>query len=92
MTNTLLVGYILVTCIFAIHLNRPNMPFLLNCNGRVGIMIHPGNYPKETQGCILVGRNTAKGSVTASKKTFENVNAIIQAILHLNGSVTITVQ
>lgn len=69
-----------------------NMPFLLNCNGRVGIMIHPGNYPRDTQGCILVGKNTVKGSVTASKKTFENVNAIIQAILRLNGSVTITVQ
>lgn len=69
-----------------------NMPFLLNCNGRVGIMIHPGNYPRDTQGCILVGRNITKGSLSHSKVTFENVNAIIQAILNLNGSVTITVQ
>lgn len=69
-----------------------NMPFLLNCNGRVGIMIHTGNYPRDTQGCILVGVNITKGSVSFSKKTFEDVNAIIQAILHLKGSVTITVQ
>ena len=47
------------------------MPFLLQVNGRVGIMIHPGNYPKDTQGCILVGRNLAKGSVSNSKQTFQ---------------------
>ena len=68
------------------------MPFLLEVNGRTGIMIHPGNYPKDTKGCILVGRNLAKGSVSKSKYTFQNVDAIIQGIINLNGSVTITVQ
>lgn len=68
------------------------MPFLLQVNGRIGIMIHPGNYPKDTQGCILVGRNLAKGSVSKSKYTFQNVDAIIQGIINLIGSVTITVQ
>lgn len=69
-----------------------NMPFLLQVNGRVGIMIHPGNYPKDTQGCILVGRNLSKGSVSNSKQTFQNVNAIIQGIVNLHGSITIKVQ
>ena len=69
-----------------------NMPFLLNVNGRVGIMIHPGNYPKDTQGCILLGRNLAKGSVSNSKQTFKNVNSIIQGVVNLTGSATITVQ
>ena len=69
-----------------------NMPFLLSVNGRVGIMIHPGNYPKDTQGCILVGRNLQKGSVSNSKKTFDNVNGIIQGVVNLTGSATITVQ
>jgi hypothetical protein len=69
-----------------------NMPFLLNVNGRVGIMIHPGNYPQDTQGCILVGRNLQKGSVSKSKKTFDNVNSIIQGVVNLTGSATITVQ
>ena len=69
-----------------------NMPFLLSVNGRVGIMIHPGNYPRETQGCILVGRNLQKGSVSNSKKTFDNVNSIIQGVVNLTGSATITVQ
>lgn len=69
-----------------------NMPFLLNVNGRVGIMIHPGNYPKDTQGCILLGRNLSKGSVSNSKQTFQNVNSIIQGVVNLTGSATITVQ
>ena len=69
-----------------------NMPFLLNVNGRVGIMIHTGNYPKDTQGCILVGRNLAKGSVSNSKQTFQNVNSIIQGVVNLTGTATITVQ
>ena len=69
-----------------------NMPFLLNVNGRVGIMIHPGNYPKDTQGCILLGRNLSKGSVSNSKQTFQNVNSIIQGVVNLTGTATITVQ
>lgn len=69
-----------------------NMPFLLSVKGRVGIMIHYGNYPKDTQGCILVGRNLQKGSVSNSKKTFDNVNSIIQGVVNLTGSATITVQ
>lgn len=69
-----------------------NMPFLLNVNGRVGIMIHTGNYPEDTQGCILVGRNLAKGSVSNSKQTFQNVNSIIQGVVNLTGTATITVQ
>ena len=69
-----------------------NMPFLLSVNGRVGIMIHTGNYPQDTQGCILVGRNLQKGSVSNSKKTFDNVNSIIQGVVNLTGSATITVQ
>lgn len=69
-----------------------NMPFLLNVNGRVGIMIHSGNYPKDTKGCILLGRNLAKGSVSNSKQTFQNVNSIIQGVVNLTGTATITVQ
>lgn len=68
-----------------------NMPFLLNVPGRTGIMIHTGNYPRETQGCILVGRNLTTGSVSKSKITFENIDSIIKAIMNLTGSVTITV-
>lgn len=49
------------------------MPFLAGVPCRTGIMLHPGNTPKDTLGCILLGRNTAKGTVTDSRNTFNSV-------------------
>lgn len=46
------------------------MPLLLDVKGYAGVRIHSGNTPSDTLGCILVGRNTAKGMVTESRKTF----------------------
>lgn len=69
-----------------------DMPFLQEVQGRTGIMIHVGNYPKDTQGCILVGRNLQVGSVSNSKVTFAHVNSIIKALLSLVGKVTITIK
>lgn len=37
---------------------------------RFGILFHVGNYPHDTKGCVLLGMNTIKGSVTASQVTF----------------------
>lgn len=46
------------------------MPLLLDVKGYAGVRIHSGNTPSDTLGCILVGRNTAKGMVTESRKAF----------------------
>lgn len=55
------------------------MPFLSGVPRRVGIMIHSGNYPKDTNGCILLGRNTIKGGLTDSRATFKNVFDVLTA-------------
>lgn len=47
------------------------MPRLLNVPGFDGILIHPGSTALDSAGCILCGRNTAKGKLTSSRDTFK---------------------
>lgn len=49
------------------------LPRLLNVIGFEGILIHIGNTAKDTEGCILVGRNTIVGMVTESRVTFNKL-------------------
>lgn len=42
------------------------VPELMNVKGFGGVRIHPGNTAKDTLGCVLLGKNTAKGMITQS--------------------------
>lgn len=58
---------------------------VLDVEGRTLILIHFGNYHKDTKGCILVGadyvdiNNDGKLDVTSSKKTMRSINALVDA-------------
>lgn len=49
---------------------KKNLPLLLNVPNFEGVRIHSGNTKDDTEGCILVGFNKAKGKVLDSRVTF----------------------
>lgn len=54
------------------------LPRLLNVKQYEGVLIHIGNDATDTQGCILVGDNTAVGKVLNSTVTFKKLYEKLQ--------------
>ena len=54
------------------------MPLLIGVKGYSGIRIHSGNTSKDTEGCLLVGKNTKVGMVTESRNTYQRLFAMMQ--------------
>lgn len=53
------------------------LPRLCNVKGFDGVLIHAGNRPEDTSGCVLVGYNKVKGQVLESRATMEKLMALI---------------
>lgn len=49
------------------------LPRLINVKGYSGVLIHVGNKPEDTLGCILVGENKVKGQVINSTAAFNRL-------------------
>ena len=60
---------------------KRDLPLLLKVPNFEGVRIHPGNYAKDTEGCILVGRKRIPGMVQESRLAFDALFAKIQAAL-----------
>lgn len=64
------------------------LPRLLGVKGFDGILIHIGNTPDDTDGCILVGENESIGAVVNSTSTFK---ALYRRLEEDRGNITIRI-
>jgi len=65
------------------------LPRIINVPAYEGVLIHIGNYPKDTEGCVLVGRNTVVGAVMESAATFRK---LYDRLKDVEGLIYITVK
>lgn len=68
------------------------LPRLLKVPGYEGVLMHIGNYPTDTEGCILVGENKKKGMVLNSTVIFKAIYTILKAAADKGEQITITVE
>jgi hypothetical protein len=54
------------------------MPLLLSVPNYEGVRIHPGNYAKDTDGCILVGSVKGVNMIGNSKAAYERLLTLLK--------------
>lgn len=68
------------------------VPRLLNVPAFDGILIHIGNTAQDSEGCILVGKNTKVGMVTHSTVTFWELYSRLQDAAKQGEKIFITIE
>lgn len=68
------------------------LPRLIDVPGYSGVLIHVGNKPADTLGCILVGDNKIKGQVINSTSTFQELYSLMLKAKVAGEEITITIE
>lgn len=90
---------------YPIDMNTPSPsfggkePYKTLCNGKLprlkgttthqGVLIHCGNFPKDTKACLLVGKNDKVGQVSNSKVAFTKLYTKMKAAHDKGETITI---
>lgn len=64
------------------------MPLLLDVKGFSGIRIHSGNTAKDTEGCLIVGKNKQVGMVLESRDTYQRLFEMMQGEKNITIDIT----
>lgn len=64
------------------------MPIIEGVKGYSGIRIHSGNTAKDTEGCLIVGKNKEVGKVLESRKMY---NALFKRLQQTNENIIIDI-
>ena len=75
---------------FSPRFQRP-LPLLDGVPGRTDIRIHSGNWPRDTDGCILVGLGIGRDMITESRAALDPLVTQIQEAVDSGDAVTITI-
>lgn len=70
---------------------QTTMPLLLDVPGFSGIRIHPGNVPKDTEGCLLPGLVRREKGVGESQLAYREILKWLDSIEHQGLEAWITV-
>lgn len=71
---------------------KRKLPRLLNVPGFEGILIHRGNTPEDTAGCILVGENKQPGRVINSTGYELKLTDMLERAMEKNDKITIEIK
>ena len=69
------------------------LPRLIGVKGFEGVLLHVGNTASNSSGCLLVGKNSIKGMITDSTRTFHTLMSKYLLPAKVQGEhITITIE
>lgn len=71
---------------------KKNMIHILNVPKFEGVRIHSGNYPSDTEGCILIGKIRNKDSIGNSRSAVEGLFNKVKLAIDKNEIVEIEIK
>lgn len=84
------LGQYVIEIRYSPRFSRP-LPHLLDVPGRSDILIHSGNWPRDTEGCILVGLQKGLDSIAQSRLALDPLIVKIQTAVETGEKVTLIV-